>query len=170
MIDLTNLIRRECARFLARWARPRHLLVTSYDPKTHSVKGTFQPEGHMSGWIPIVSQGASVGGISVQVGPSIGDLALVSYVEGDPEVGCVIGFKHNDVDQPPGAESGTAVIKHNPSGVTITLNGSGIVINSAAMPMTVQGQTINLTAPNIVVTGAMASTGGSTFSGGGNLA
>lgn len=174
MIDLTNLVRRECARLLARWARPRHLLVTSYDPTTNSIKGMSQPENNPTGWIPILTHGASVSGISVQVGPSIGDLAIVEHAEGDPEVGHVSGFVHNNVDQAPGAPSGTAIIKHNPSGVTLTISASGVVINAASQPIVIEGQTITVTAatsiifsgPNISMTGT---TSGSTIMGGGNL-
>ena len=157
MLDLTNLIRRECGRLLMRWARTRHVLVTSYDPKTNSIKGTFQPEGHMSGWIPIQTQAASANGVSVQIGPAIGDLAVVSYVEGDPEASFVIGFKHNDVDRAPGSPSGTVIIKHNQSGVTLTISGSGHTL-------TAPGQTIALSGATITTNG------NHTLTGGGNLA
>src|SRR5580765_525498 len=45
----------------------RHGLVTSYNPKTHLAKVTFQPEGEESGWIPI-EEGHSGNGWGMLVG------------------------------------------------------------------------------------------------------
>lgn len=165
-MSLSDLIAREIGRFMARFPRSRDMVVTSYDPTTHSVKGTFMPEGVASGWIPIQTTGASASGISVQCGPSIGDQCKVDYSEGDPEAGHVIGFGHNDIDQPPGAPSGTLVIKHNPTGVTVTINGSGVNINAASQPVTIEGQTIALTAAaSITLTAPTINTVGETHLG-----
>lgn len=45
----------------------RHGLVTSYDPKTHLSKVTFQPEGEESSWLPI-EEGHSGNGWGILVG------------------------------------------------------------------------------------------------------
>ena len=147
-----------------RFARDRHVLVTSYDPKTNSIKGMFQPENIPSGWIPNMVPGASVSGISVQVGPSIGDLAVVSHTEGDPEAAYVKGYKHNDIDQPPGAPSGSMVIKHNPSGSTITMGNTGAVtINTAGQSLTINtgSGAITITGGAITITGNTVNINGS---------
>lgn len=156
-----NLARREAQRAVQRYARNRHLLVTSYNPTTHAVKGTFMPDGVQSGWIPIKTQGASANGISHVTGPSVGDLAVVHHSEDDPEAAHVTGWLHSDVDQAPNAPSGTHVIKHNPSGVTFTLNGSGVAIAAAGQLVTINAANVSVNASgNVTINGAMVDING----------
>lgn len=177
MSDLVNLMSRIVGQFMQRWSRDKHLIVTNYNPATHSVMGTLMPEGVMSGWIPIRVAGASSQGISVVVGPSIGDQANIAYAEGDPEAAHVTGFSHNDIDQPPMAASGQMIIKHNPSGSMYAVDGSGHVFAAPGQSFTVSAQTIahtasgsiNHTAPTIGINGELNVTGVSNFTGGGNL-
>ena len=122
---LPNLIRHEIARYVNRFARQRFLIVTSYNPNDHTVKGNFMPDQTESGWIPIRVSGASQGGISRATGPSIGDQAIVHHAEEDSEVGHVSGWIHNDVDRPPNVPSGTDYVGHNPSGNLRKLNSKG---------------------------------------------
>ena len=148
--ELVNLIQREVARATNMIPRPRHLLVTSYDPSTHSIKGTFEPEGIPSGWLPLGTLGASLRGISQQVGPMpgseasgiLGDLALVLYAEGDPEAAHVLGFLHNDVDRPPGAQAGQHIIQHNPTKVQQLIHALGHFISAPKLASSVISQTI----------------------------
>lgn len=165
MSDLVNLMARVVGQFMQRWARDKHLIVTSYNPVTHSVKGTLMPEGIMSGWIPIRVAGASSQGISHVVAPSIGDQANIAYAEGDPEAAHVTGFSHNDIDQPPMAACGTMIVKHNPSGVLQAMSGTGHVFAAPGQSITHSAQTITHTA-----TGQISMTAaGFTLTGGGNL-
>jgi len=157
MEEIANLIMREVARQISMIARPRHLLVTSYDPNANAIKGTFEPEGIPSGWIPLGTLGASMRGISEQVGPMpgsasdvLGDLALVLYAEGDPEAAHVLGFLHNDVDRPPGAQSGQSIVKHNPSGVMRLISALGHFITAPKVASSVIAQTITHYAQDLV--------------------
>lgn len=129
-------------RLLTRYALSRHLLVTSYDPNTHSVKGTFQPDLVPSGWIPIGTGGASRSGISHVTGPGIGDLAVIHATENDPEAAHVGGWLHNDIDQPPKAQSGQHIIQHNPTGVNQLIHDLGHFISSPKLASGVLSQTI----------------------------
>ena len=122
---LPNLIRHEIARYVNRFARQRFLIVTSYNPNDHTVKGDFMPDQTESGWIPIKTYAASKGGMSHVTGPSIGDQAIVHHAEDDSEVGHVSGWIHSDEDRPPNAPSGTHIRKHNPSGNMMTHNDKG---------------------------------------------
>src|SRR5260363_12451 len=48
-------------------AATRHGIVTSYDPKTYAVKVQLQPEGVLTGWIPLKSAwSATAGACSVR--------------------------------------------------------------------------------------------------------
>ena len=150
MMDLTNIMRREIGRFLLRWARVKHGEVTSYDPNTNSVKVTLQPEGIPSGWLPIMTVGASTKGISVQNGPSVGDLALIHHAEGDPEAAHVFGFLHSNVNRPPGAQSGQHIVKHNPTGVQRLLSELGHFISAPKLASSVISQTITHFAQDLI--------------------
>ena len=150
MMDMTNLMRREMGRFLNRWARVKHGRITSYDPNTNSVKVTLMPEGIPSGWLPISTLGASTAGISVQVGPSIGSVALIHYAEGDPEAAHVFGFIHNDNNRPPGAQSGQHIVKHNPTGVQRLLSELGHFISAPRLASSVISQTITHFAEDLI--------------------
>lgn len=145
--EIANLVQREVQRQMTMVPKARHLLVTSYDPKTHAAKGTFEPEHIPSGWIPIRSHGASHNGISEQIGPvpgggsggaTAGDLALVLHAEGDPESAIILGFLHNLVDTPPGAQSGQHIVSHNPTGLMRIIDKLGHAISATAV-----GQVIN---------------------------
>ena len=63
--------------------QPRHALVTSVDPTSHSVKVSIQPEGIESGWIPDGVVAAN--GLRIACPAEIGTQVLVVPVEGDAE-------------------------------------------------------------------------------------
>ena len=52
-MSIINYQHRNHERGMTRRYNERHGLVTSYDPKKHLAKVTFQPDGEESGWIPI---------------------------------------------------------------------------------------------------------------------
>lgn len=64
-------IRHQEAGISAHHFNERHGLVTSYDPKTHLAKVTFQPDGEESSWLPI-EEGHSGNGWGILVGLSAG--------------------------------------------------------------------------------------------------
>lgn len=68
----------------------RFAKVTSVDPKLGTVKVQLQPEGVLTGWLPVLSAwvGASWG---ISCPPSPGDQVLVIPQEGDAENGIVVG-------------------------------------------------------------------------------
>ena len=76
---------------------------------------------------------------------TLGDLALVLYAEGDPEAAHVLGFLHNDVDRPPGAQAGQHVLKHNPTKVTQTLDKTGHSFEAPKLAWQSSAQTHSVT-------------------------
>lgn len=70
---LANVMLHETERRMAGRYVERHGLVTSYDPKTHLAKVTFQPEGQESGWLPIETGHIGNGfGIAIGLTPGSG--------------------------------------------------------------------------------------------------
>jgi hypothetical protein len=107
----------------------RHGIVSSYDPKNHLAKVTFQPEGQESGWLPIETghigsgygmvfglqpgqAGVSNSGQGGQTGETQnqGDQVVVRFQEGDIESGKIAQRVHSDMDKPPEVQSGEMMI------------------------------------------------------------
>ena len=83
MADWIETIKLHAATQAGALGQPRHALVTSVDPTSHSVKVSIQPEGLESGWIPDAA--VSAGGLRIACPAEIGTQVLVVPVEGDAE-------------------------------------------------------------------------------------
>jgi phage baseplate assembly protein gpV len=126
--DLERLILGVVARYMAGRYHEKHALVTSYDPKKHLAKVTFQPSGQESGWLPVevnavgesygILMGLQPGGGGA-LPPSAaggdpsqnqGDQVIVRFQEGDFESGKIVQRVHSDQDKPPEVASGEVMI------------------------------------------------------------
>jgi len=106
-------------------AQPRLGVVASSNPQTASAKVLLQPEGVLTGWLPVLTQWVGSGwGISCP--PSPGDQVLVIPQEGDPQHGLIIGRLFSNQIRPPDLEIGEISLTHQ-SGCSIRLLNSGIV-------------------------------------------
>ncbi|KAA5609646.1 hypothetical protein [Rhodovastum atsumiense] len=77
--------------------RPRWGIVRSVNAADQTVRVLIQPEGVLSGWLPVV-QAAASGGWGVTALPMPGDMARL---EPDGDSFAVTGFAHNDGNRPP---------------------------------------------------------------------
>jgi phage baseplate assembly protein V len=106
-------------------AQPRIGTVTSYDPQTATAKVLLQPEGVLTGWLPVLTQWAGSGwGISCP--PGTGDQVLIIPQEGDAQHGLIAGRLFSNSVRPPAAAPGEITISHR-SGCSIRLLNSGII-------------------------------------------
>lgn len=137
-------------------------LVSSYDPKTHATKGTYQPSGQETGFHPI-GTGMAANGYGFSLGPTIGDQFVIGFVDGDRNVPYVAGRLFSDKDLPPQVKTGEAIMKSqakaqvfmNQAGdITVTLdNGNTFqMLASGAINMTGKG-TVTIKGPKIVLDG-----------------
>src|SRR3984957_2490109 len=85
--------------------QPRFGVVTSVDTNSACARVTLQPEGVLSGWLPILSPwvGAGWGLICL---PSPGDQVMVLSQEGNAEHGVILGAAFSTVQLPPAAPVG----------------------------------------------------------------
>lgn len=98
-------IKRQAAAMDAQAGQPRWGIVQNVDPSRPAVRVLMQPEGVLSGWLPVVQPSAGPG-VSSGVIPLAGWMAFVLPDLGDAEHGVVIGFAHNDgatLPKPPNA-------------------------------------------------------------------
>jgi phage baseplate assembly protein gpV len=105
--------------------QPRFALVTSVDPSRPAARVSLQPEGVLTGWLPILSPWVGAGwGISCP--PSPGDQVMVFAQEGDAENGVIVGRAWSDNAQTPQALSGELWLVHQ-SGSFLKLTNDGAI-------------------------------------------
>jgi uncharacterized protein involved in type VI secretion and phage assembly len=107
--------------------------ISGYDPGSHCVKVTIQPEGYDTGWIQLSALGVG-NGWGVMVGPQIGDEVSVTFDDGDPNLGKVTGRYFSDVSPPPSVPSGETWVVHK-SGSLLKFHSDGTVEIKAAAGM-----------------------------------
>jgi uncharacterized protein involved in type VI secretion and phage assembly len=106
-------------------AQPRIATVTSYDPQTATARVLIQPEGVLTGWLPVLTQWAGAGW-GIVCPPGSGDQVLVIPQEGDAQHGLIVGRLFSNSVRPPIAAAGEITMSHQ-SGCSIRLLNSGII-------------------------------------------
>src|SRR5271168_1075758 len=111
MTELLDMLSSHFDRERGKLAQPRLGIVASSDPRTATAKVLLQPEGVLTGWLPVLTQWVGSGwGISCPPGP--GDQVLIIPQEGDPQHGLIIGRLYSDQVRPPDAEVGEITLSH----------------------------------------------------------
>lgn len=105
MESLVNAVVREVLRVVQRSTRETSGIVDSYDPETHAVKVKMQPEGYLSGWLPL-RQGHAGNGYGSHMAPNINDHVSVAFHEDDRDAGTIIGAFFNDKSKPIKVDAG----------------------------------------------------------------
>ena len=154
MQRLLNSLKAQSAALDAAAAQPRFGLVSSVDPATYTARVTFQPEGVLSGWLPILTSWAG-NGWGMVCPPTPGQQVLVVAQEGEAEHGIVLGAAFSMVNRPPNAPSGEFWLVHS-SGTFLKLLSDGSIAAKASQ-FTITGD-IHLTG-NIKLTGNVAASG-----------
>jgi phage baseplate assembly protein gpV len=137
-------------------AHMRMGIITSYDPVNNAAIVTIQPEGVLSGWLPVGTIG--VGASSMVVGPQIGDQVVLHPQEGDAEQ-WNIGHRVFDAQSMPPTAVGTG--KQVQSGEIAAFHSSGSYFhlsNDGNVWLQAHGL-LNVTAPTTVMTGDLHVTG-----------
>jgi phage baseplate assembly protein V len=120
-----NAIKASAAAMDRTSAQPRFAVVTSVDPTRPAVRVALQPEGVITGWLPVLSPWIGAGwGMSCP--PSPGDQVFVLAQEGDSEHGVVIGRAWSDTARTPQAAPGELWLVHQ-SGAFIKLASDGTI-------------------------------------------
>lgn len=126
MDRLLNIIKQQAGALDQGGSQPRFGTVTSVDPAAATAKVTLQPEGVLSGWLPVLSPWTGPGwGMSCP--PSPGDQVLVLAQEGDAEHGVIVGRTYSSGQAPPAAPVGELWLVHN-SGSFIKLRNDGTLL------------------------------------------
>jgi phage baseplate assembly protein gpV len=125
MHGLTNQMRRAAQEAASSQATTRQGIVTSYDPGTYAVKVELQPDGTLTGWIPLKSPWVG-NGWGMFCPPSIGDAVEVDFQEADGGVGSAGWRFYNDQDRPLPCPSGEFWLVHK-DGALLKFHAGGTV-------------------------------------------
>ena len=151
-----NAVRAQARAISDTKAQLRCALVQSVDPATYCAKVTLQPEGVLSGWLPIASQWAG-GGWGLVAPPTPGQQVIVLAQEGQAEHGIILGGLFSLQATPPAAPVGELWMLHQ-SGSCLKLHNDG-TIEGRATVWNLTG-TVELSG-NLVVSGDISDQGGS---------
>lgn len=146
MEDLLNQMRRTAQEAQQLNAVTRHGIITSYDPNAHAVKVELQPDGTLTGWIPLKALWVGNGWGAV-FAPAIGTAVEVQFQEADGGVGSAGLSFFNDDERPPSVPAGEAWLVHA-SGASIKLGNDGSLVfdSGAGATLQLKGDTITSSA------------------------
>ena len=129
MDSFLNLIKSHAAKLDQGWAQPRIGTVTSVDSITYTARVTIQPEGVLSGWLPVLSNWIG-SGWGIACPPIPGDQVLIIAQEGDAEQGIIIGRLWSQAAPPPTAPVGEFWLVHA-RGSYLKLHNDGSIESSS---------------------------------------
>ena len=142
-----NVVKTHAAALDQAQAQPRFGVVTSVDPAQGTVRVQLQPEGILTGWLPVLSCWTGAGwGMSCP--PSPGDQVFVLAQEGDAEHGVVVGRAFSLAQAPPAAPAGELWLVHAKGSFLKLSNDGTINING---PVSITG--------GLVVSGSIQAAG-----------
>ena len=125
MERLLNILKAHAEALDCGAGQPRFGVVTSVDTNSACARVTLQPEGVLSGWLPILSPWVGAGWGLVCL-PSQGDQVMVLAQEGNAEHGVIIGAAFSTTQLPPSAPVGECWLVHS-SGSFIKLQNDGTI-------------------------------------------
>jgi phage gp45-like len=126
MNELIDLLTAHSAKARENLAQPRIGVVSSTNSSTGTARVLLQPEGVLTGWLPVLTPWAGPGW-GMTCPPSPGDQVLIIPQEGDAQHGLIIGRLYSNSVRPPVIESGELALCHH-SGSSLRLLNSGIVV------------------------------------------
>ncbi len=125
MERILNIIKQHAGALDQGSSQPRFATVTSVNPATATAKVTLQPEGVLSGWLPILSPWIGAGW-GMCCPPAPGDQVLVLAQEGDAEHGIIIGRAFSNAQTPLATPVGELWLVHG-SGSFVKLLNDGTI-------------------------------------------
>lgn len=123
MERLSNALKVHAGRMDVRVGQPRFGTVVSVDPEKSLARVTLQPDGVLTGWIPILSLWIG-NGWGLACPPSPGDQVLVIPQEGHEQNGLIVGRGFSDQNRPPNTPIGEFWLVHR-TGSSLKLTNDG---------------------------------------------
>lgn len=125
MQHLLDAIKNHAGALDRTMGQPRFGTISSFNSADHTARVLLQPEGTITGWLPVLSSWTGPGwGIVCPL--AAGDQVFVLPQEGDAEHGVIIGRAYSSRCPPPQAPPGELWIVH-PSGSCLKLKSDGTI-------------------------------------------
>lgn len=144
-------MRLEALRALAHVTQAKTGIVTNYDPAHYAARVQLQPEGILTGYLPVTS--AWVGnGWGLYAPPNIGDVVEVHFQQGSKEAAFIVNRFYSTKTVPLAVPSGEFWLVHQ-SGSSLKFTNDGTVTVNANTNMTLNAPngTLRLAAEKIQV-------------------
>jgi len=125
MEQFLNALKAQAASLDRSLGQPRFGVVASVDPARYAARVSLQPEGVLTGWLPVLSAWTGAGWGAVCL-PAPGDQVLVVPQEGDAEHGVIVGASYSDAVRAPVAPAGELWLVHR-SGAALHLRNDGTI-------------------------------------------
>ena len=125
MDRLVNALKLRASRLDMGAAQPRFGIVSSVNIEKATARVVLQPDGVLSGWLPVLTAWAGAGW-GLVCPPSPGDQVLVVAQEGLSEHGVIVGRAFSEAAKPPTAPVGELWLVHK-SGSHIKLANDGSI-------------------------------------------
>ena len=122
-----NAIKMHSEALVQTQAQPRFGTITSIDPNTGTARVVLQPEGVLSGWLPVLSPWAGAGW-GMMCLPAPGDQVFVLAQEGAAEHGVIIGRIYSSQQRPPPAPGGELWLVHQTGSYVKLLNDGTVQV------------------------------------------
>lgn len=106
-------------------------VVTSYSPDKYQAKVKLQPEGLLTGWLPVSSQwvGSSWG---LFLPPSEGQHVRVEFLDGHLDAGTITGMHFSNKFPPVPVPAGEMLMQHQSGSLLHFDNAGNVALTSAA--------------------------------------
>ena len=125
---LSNVIKAHAARLDQSTGQVKFATVTSVNAQNSTARVLIQPEGVLSGWLPVLSQWVG-NGWGLTCPPTPGDQVLLVPQEGDAEQGIIIGRVYSNKQMPPVAPGGEFWLVHQSGSFLKICNDGTIRVN-----------------------------------------
>jgi hypothetical protein len=123
-----NMIRQEAQMATQHQSFSRAGKIVNYDPARHSVRVQLQPEGTMTGYIPLEEPWVG-DGWGMYCAPAIGTIVEVQFLQGSKQSGVAGGRYYSAKTQPLAVPSGEFWLVHKNGQVLKFLNDGTIQTN-----------------------------------------
>ncbi len=120
-----NAMKAQAAALDQAAGQPRFGIVTSVDPERAAARVALQPEGVVTGWLPILSPWVGAGW-GMTCPPAPGDQVFVLAQEGQSESGVIVGRAWSDQARAVAAPAGELWLVHA-SGSSVKLLNDGSI-------------------------------------------
>ncbi|WP_424139357.1 phage baseplate assembly protein V [Roseomonas chloroacetimidivorans] len=128
---LQDAMRREATRAGRQFMPTRHGTVDGVDPDAHAVRVLLQPDGVLTGWLPVET--ISIGPTwKLHWLPEVGAQVKVEFQEGGKEAGVVTGALYDQAHPAPeGVPTGGVWLVHENARLKLNPDGSIDVLSAA---------------------------------------